>query len=123
MTCAAPICRSAETSRARGAANHGASVHVHLRYGGLKEPNTGLAALEEGIAAAAETGASLHVVHITSMGLRDTPDLIAMVKDRPGHDRRYAIDATKIERELGWQPKESFESGLRKTVDWYLGAK
>jgi dTDP-glucose 4,6-dehydratase len=50
-------------------------------------------------------------------------DLIAMVKDRPGHDRRYAIDATKIERELGWRPQESFESGLRKTVDWYLGER
>jgi dTDP-glucose 4,6-dehydratase len=47
-------------------------------------------------------------------------DLIAMVKDRPGHDRRYAIDAAKIEHELGWRPQESFESGLRKTVDWYL---
>jgi dTDP-glucose 4,6-dehydratase len=50
-------------------------------------------------------------------------DLIAMVKDRPGHDRRYAIDASKIERELGWRPQESFESGLRKTVDWYLGKR
>ncbi len=50
-------------------------------------------------------------------------DLIAMVKDRPGHDRRYAIDASRIERELGWRPKESFDSGLRKTVDWYLGKK
>jgi dTDP-glucose 4,6-dehydratase len=50
-------------------------------------------------------------------------DLIAMVKDRPGHDRRYAIDASKIERELGWRPQESFESGLRKTVDWYLGGR
>ncbi len=48
-------------------------------------------------------------------------DLIAMVTDRPGHDRRYAIDAAKIERELGWRPRESFESGMRKTVDWYLG--
>jgi dTDP-glucose 4,6-dehydratase len=47
-------------------------------------------------------------------------DLISMVKDRLGHDRRYAIDASKIERELGWRPKESFETGLRKTVDWYL---
>ena len=50
-------------------------------------------------------------------------DLIAMVTDRPGHDRRYAIDAAKIERELGWQPRESFESGMRKTVDWYLGQR
>ena len=50
-------------------------------------------------------------------------DLIAMVTDRPGHDRRYAIDAAKIERELGWRPRESFESGMRKTVDWYLGQR
>lgn len=46
--------------------------------------------------------------------------LITFVKDRPGHDQRYAIDARKIERELGWQPKESFETGFRKTVTWYL---
>ena len=45
---------------------------------------------------------------------------IAFVKDRPGHDRRYAIDATKIERELGWRPKETFETGIAKTVTWYL---
>jgi dTDP-glucose 4,6-dehydratase len=45
---------------------------------------------------------------------------IAYVKDRPGHDRRYAIDARKIERELGWKPAETFESGIRKTVQWYL---
>jgi dTDP-glucose 4,6-dehydratase len=46
--------------------------------------------------------------------------LITFVKDRPGHDRRYAVDATKIERELGWRPGETFESGIRKTVRWYL---
>lgn len=46
--------------------------------------------------------------------------LITTVKDRPGHDRRYAIDASKIGRELGWQPAETFESGIRKTVQWYL---
>ena len=45
---------------------------------------------------------------------------ITYVKDRPGHDRRYAIDASKIERELGWKPAETFESGIRKTVQWYL---
>ena len=45
---------------------------------------------------------------------------ITHVKDRPGHDRRYAIDAHKIERELGWKPSESFETGIRKTVQWYL---
>ena len=47
-------------------------------------------------------------------------DLITYVKDRPGHDRRYAINANKIETELGWRPSESFESGIRKTVVWYL---
>ena len=47
-------------------------------------------------------------------------ELITFVKDRPGHDVRYAIDASKIERELGWRPQETFESGLRKTVEWYL---
>jgi dTDP-glucose 4,6-dehydratase len=46
--------------------------------------------------------------------------LITFIEDRPGHDRRYAIDARKIERELGWRAEESFESGLRKTVQWYL---
>jgi dTDP-glucose 4,6-dehydratase len=45
---------------------------------------------------------------------------MTFVKDRPGHDRRYAIDASKLERELGWKPKETFETGIRKTVEWYL---
>jgi dTDP-glucose 4,6-dehydratase len=47
-------------------------------------------------------------------------ELITYVKDRPGHDRRYAIDARKLERELGWKPAETFETGIRKTVQWYL---
>lgn len=45
---------------------------------------------------------------------------LTFVKDRPGHDRRYAIDATKLERELGWKPAETFDTGIRKTVEWYL---
>ena len=49
--------------------------------------------------------------------------LITYVTDRPGHDARYAINASKIERELGWCPEESFDSGLRKTVEWYLANK
>lgn len=53
-------------------------------------------------------------------GIERYRDLITYVKDRPGHDVRYAIDASKIEHELGWTPKESFETGLRKTVEWYL---
>jgi len=47
-------------------------------------------------------------------------NLITFVKDRPGHDRRYAMDTRKIERELHWRPKETFETGIRKTVNWYL---
>ncbi len=50
-------------------------------------------------------------------------DLITYVKDRPGHDRRYAIDSTKLQSELNWQPKETFESGIRKTIEWYLNHK
>ena len=53
-------------------------------------------------------------------GVAHYEDLITFVKDRPGHDVRYAIDASKIERELGWKPEETFETGLRKTVAWYL---
>jgi dTDP-glucose 4,6-dehydratase len=47
--------------------------------------------------------------------------LITYIKDRPGHDRRYAIDATKINRELGWKPTVTFEQGLSETIDWFLG--
>lgn len=53
-------------------------------------------------------------------GIANYADLITYVKDRPGHDVRYAIDASKIERELGWKPQETFETGLKKTVQWYL---
>lgn len=53
-------------------------------------------------------------------GVKHYQDLITFVTDRPGHDLRYAIDATKIGKELGWYPQETFESGLRKTVEWYL---
>lgn len=56
-------------------------------------------------------------------GIERYEQLITYVTDRPGHDHRYAIDASKIERELGWKPKETFESGLRKTVTWYLENK
>jgi len=55
------------------------------------------------------------------VGVSNYSDLIIFVKDRPGHDSRYAIDASKILRELGWAPEETFETGLRKTVEWYLG--
>lgn len=95
------------------AAKYGASVHVHLRYGGLKEPNTGLAALEEVLAAAAATGAPLHVVHITSMGLKYTPELIAMVEGARSHGLDvttecypYTAGSTALQSAIfdpGWQ--------------------
>jgi dTDP-glucose 4,6-dehydratase len=49
--------------------------------------------------------------------------LITYIKDRPGHDRRYAIDATKINKELGWKPTVTFEQGLSETIDWFLENK
>lgn len=54
------------------------------------------------------------------VGVSKYKNLITFVRDRPGHDARYAIDATKIQKDLGWQPEETFETGLRKTVEWYL---
>jgi len=56
-------------------------------------------------------------------GVSQYEDLITYVKDRPGHDLRYAIDASKIQRELGWKPEETLETGLRKTVNWYISNK
>jgi dTDP-glucose 4,6-dehydratase len=52
--------------------------------------------------------------------IQNYKDLVVFVKNRPGHDVRYAIDATKIDEELGWTPNETFETGIRKTVQWYL---
>ena len=57
------------------------------------------------------------------LGINKYRDLIRFVEDRPGHDKRYAIDASKIEYELGWVPQETFDTGLRKTVKWYLDNK
>lgn len=100
----------------RIAANYGASVHVHLRYSGIKEPETGLAGLEEVLAAAVSTGAPLHVVHVTSMGLRDTPQLIAMIEgaQKRGFDVTteaypYTAASTFLESSIfdpGWQEKD-----------------
>lgn len=60
------------------------------------------------------------IVPVKPVGISQYKDLIVHVEDRAGHDVRYAIDATKIEKELGWRPEESFESGIRKTVQWYV---
>ncbi|HXF85981.1 MAG TPA: dTDP-glucose 4,6-dehydratase [Anaerolineales bacterium] len=58
--------------------------------------------------------------HLREQGIKSYRELIRFVTDRPGHDRRYAIDSGKIRRELGWQPEVEFEAGLRKTIEWYL---
>jgi dihydroorotase len=109
----------------RIAAKYSASVHVHLRYGGLKEPNTGLAALEEVLAATAATGAPLHVVHITSMGLKFTPQLIAMVKGAQEHGLDvttecypYTAGSTALQSAIfdpGWQENMGI---TYKDVQW-----
>lgn len=100
----------------RAAARYHAAVHVHLRYAGLQEPGNGLAGVEEVIAAAATTGAPLHVVHITSMGLRDTPQLIAAVEGarKNGLDVTtecypYTAGSTRLESAVfdpGWQERQ-----------------
>lgn len=64
--------------------------------------------------------ANIHIVKLLLKELGKPETLITYVKDRPGHDRRYAIDASKIQRELGWAPSVTFEQGLRMTIDWYL---
>ena len=66
---------------------------------------------------------NLDVVKIILKALGKSEDLITFVKDRPGHDRRYAIDPTKIHDELGWLPQTKFEDGITKTIEWYLANK
>lgn len=66
---------------------------------------------------------NLDVVKIILKALGKSEDLITFVKDRPGHDRRYAIDPTKIHNELGWLPQTKFEDGIAKTIAWYLANK
>ncbi len=109
----------------RVAAKYHASVHVHLRYAGVQEPANGLAGIEEVIAAAAVTGAPLHVVHITSMGLRDTPQLIAAVLGarKSGLDVTtecypYTAGSTRLESAVfdpGWQDRQGISF---RDVEW-----
>ena len=63
---------------------------------------------------------NIEIVKLLIESLNKSDDLITYVKDRPGHDRRYAIDNTKITTQLGWSPAYTFESGMKKTVQWYL---
>jgi len=109
----------------RVAAAENASVHVHLRHAGLKEPTTGLVGIEEVIAAAAATGAPLHVVHITSMGLKNTPQLIAMVRGAQNHGLDvttecypYTAGSTNLESAIfdpGWQERQGI---TYKDIQW-----
>jgi dTDP-glucose 4,6-dehydratase len=66
---------------------------------------------------------NLHVVKQILATLKKPESLIKFVKDRPGHDRRYAMDAVKIQKDLGWKPAHNFDDGLKLTIDWYLGHK
>ncbi len=109
----------------RLAAEANAPVHVHLRHAGMQEPTTGLVGIEEVIAAAAATGAPLHVVHITSMGLGDTPRLIAMVEGarKQGLDVTtecypYTAGSTNLESAIfdpGWQARQGISY---KDIQW-----
>lgn len=64
--------------------------------------------------------ANIEIVKLIISNLGKSEDLIKYVKDRPGHDRRYAIDNTKITTELGWRPAYTFEQGMKETIEWYL---
>ena len=109
----------------RIAAAANASVHVHLRHAGLKEPTTGLVGLQEVIADASATGAPLHVVHITSMGLRNTPTLLAVIKGSRAHGLDvttecypYTAGSTALESAIfdeGWQERQGI---TYKDVQW-----
>jgi N-acyl-D-aspartate/D-glutamate deacylase len=121
----------------RIAAKYGAPVHVHVRFGGMAEPMTGVAAVEEVLAAAASTGAPLHVVHVTSVGLRETPELIAMIEgaQRRGLDVTmecypYTAASTELQSTLfdpGWQEQWAItykdlqwaETGERLTAETF----
>jgi len=63
---------------------------------------------------------NIDIIKLLLKNLGKSENLISFVKDRPGHDLRYAIDAVKISAELGWKPQVTFEEGLRSTIDWYL---
>ncbi len=109
----------------RAAAKYKASVHVHVRFAGIQEPDTGLAAVEEVLAAALATGTPLHVVHITSIGLRDTPQLIAAIEgaQKNGFDVTteaypYTAGSTRLDSAIfdpGWQERMGI---TLKDIQW-----
>ncbi len=100
--------------------DHCAAIHAVLERGRVGEVyNIGGDAERENIHVVRSIIALLDARRPLAAGA-SRESLITYVKDRPGHDRRYAIDASKIQRELGWKPSETFETGLASTVDWYL---
>ena len=66
---------------------------------------------------------NIQIVKLILQHLKKSDELIQYVKDRPGHDRRYAIDSSKIKNELGWKPEFVFEEAISRTIDWYIGNK
>jgi dTDP-glucose 4,6-dehydratase len=100
--------------------DHCSAIRRVLDQGRLGETyNVGGNAERENISVVKTICATLDDRHPLPGGKR-RESLITFVKDRPGHDRRYAIDSSKLQRELGWQPSESFETGMTRTIDWYL---
>ena len=100
----------------RVAAQYHAPVHVHLRYAGMIEPETGLSALEEVIAAAAATGAPLHVVHITSMGMRSTPQLITMVEGAENRGLDVTMECYPYTASSTFLESAVFDEGWRERL-------
>ncbi|MGH7493706.1 MAG: amidohydrolase family protein [bacterium] len=100
----------------RVAAQFGASCHVHLRYGGIKEPVNGITALEEVIAAAAITGAPLHVVHVTSVGLRDTPQLLQMIHEARARGMDITTECYPYPAGMTTIESAIFEEGWRERM-------
>jgi dTDP-glucose 4,6-dehydratase len=99
--------------------DHCSAIRAVLAGGRLGETyNVGGTAERRNLDVVKRVCAILDELRPRTSGRREA--LINFVTDRPGHDWRYAMDTRKIERELGWRPQESFESGLRKTVEWYL---
>jgi dTDP-glucose 4,6-dehydratase len=106
-------CRAIRTAYEKGALGE-----VYVIGGSNEQKNINL--VNQICAILDEVAPPVEVRQLREQGLKSYRELIRFVTDRPGHDRRYAIDSAKITRELGWQAEVGFEAGLRQTIDWYL---